>query len=356
MIEIIKELNIEVSKPNVFQAVVAKQYDMNTRFIKATFVDNGDKITIPQSETLRVIINALRPDGIAKGFDGEINDDGTVTVPLHSWMLEQVGTVVCDISVIDMATDDNKKLTTTSFTLIVEKAAWGGDGTTSDPQYDVLVEMINICSSALPMAEEAIRRAEGVKGVYVGSGDMPDEYVVQIDPDGDAVLIDTELDEESGNPIANSTVAKEFSKVRAEMDGQGENIMTNFTLFKQGFGAQIYFSEPNGSHKQLISNPEYQIDGIGDYHLFAFCIEDITKAPSDFAATLLVPVCMRYSDGVDFGTASMRVYTVGTGVTDIKFTAEFSSNKITIKDFTAENDNEQMFATRLGITGIWAIV
>lgn len=142
MIEIIKELNIEVSKPNVFQAVVAKQYDMNTRFIKATFVDSGDKIYIDPNATVSVVINAVRPDGVAKGFEGKVNDDGTVTVPLHSWMLELDGTVVCDISVIDTETNDNKKLTTTSFTLVVEKAAYGGDDITSDPQYDILLELI----------------------------------------------------------------------------------------------------------------------------------------------------------------------------------------------------------------------
>ena len=142
MIEIVKELNIEVSKPNIFQAVVAKQYDMNTRFIKATFVDGADKILINPLATLTVVINAERPDGTSKGFDGVVNEDGTVTVPLHSWMLELAGTVVCDISVINTATDNNKKLTTTSFTLLVEKAAYGGDDLTTDPQYDILVELI----------------------------------------------------------------------------------------------------------------------------------------------------------------------------------------------------------------------
>ena len=126
----------------MFQAVVAKQYDMNTRFIKATFVDNGDKIYIDPNATVKVVINALRPDGEANGFDGEVNQDGTVTVPLHSWMLELVGTVTCDISVIDTEADDNKKLTTTSFTLLVEKAAFGGEDIADDPQYDVLVDLL----------------------------------------------------------------------------------------------------------------------------------------------------------------------------------------------------------------------
>jgi hypothetical protein len=166
MIEIIKELNIEVSKPNVFQAVVAKQYDMNTRFIKATFVDGGNKIYIDPEATVKVVINALRPDGESKGFDGEVNHDGTVTVPLHSWMLELVGNVICDISVIDTETDDNKKLTTTSFTLLVEKAAYGGSDVTNDPQYDVLVQLLETCSEAGAVAEEALQKSKEANSKY----------------------------------------------------------------------------------------------------------------------------------------------------------------------------------------------
>ena len=140
MIKIIKELNIEVTKPNVFQAIVAKQYDMNTRFLKVTLMDCGTRIDVPATSS--VVINAERKDGQANGFNGEINEDGTVTVPLHSWMLELEGTVICDISVINTETDDKKKLTTTSFTLLVEKAAYGGDDITTDPQHDVLLELI----------------------------------------------------------------------------------------------------------------------------------------------------------------------------------------------------------------------
>lgn len=161
MIEIIKELKIEVSKPNIFQAIVAKQYDMNTRFIKATLVDGSDVIYIPNDpdRSVKVVINAERPDGQSKGFDGEVNDDGTVTVPLHSWMLELEGTVICDISVIDTEADDNKKLTTTSFTLLVEKAAYGGGDVTNDPQYDVLVTLLETCQDASAAAEEALNKS-----------------------------------------------------------------------------------------------------------------------------------------------------------------------------------------------------
>lgn len=168
MIEIIKELSIEVSKPNIFQAVVAKQYDMNTRFIKATLVDGADVIYIPKDidGSVKVVINAERPDGQSKGFDGSVNEDGTVTVPLHSWMLELEGTVICDISIIDTEADDNKKLTTTAFTLLVEKAAYGGTDVTNDPQYDVLVQLLETCSTASTVAQEALDKSNEANAKY----------------------------------------------------------------------------------------------------------------------------------------------------------------------------------------------
>jgi hypothetical protein len=163
VVQIIKELTVDVTKPNVFQAVVAKQYDMNTRFLKVTFADCGNKIEIPLADTNKVVINAERNDGQSKGFEGSINDDGTVTVPLHSWMLELDGTVICDISVI-CGTD--KKLTTTSFTLIVEKAAFGGSDITSDPQFDVLVQLLETCNTASVAAEEALQKSMEANSKY----------------------------------------------------------------------------------------------------------------------------------------------------------------------------------------------
>lgn len=44
-----------------------------------------------------------------------------------------------------------------------------------------------VADEALHAAEDAAARAESVKGVFVGSGEMPDGYAVQIDPNGAAV-------------------------------------------------------------------------------------------------------------------------------------------------------------------------
>jgi hypothetical protein len=274
----------------VFQAVVAKQYDMNTRFIKATFVDNGDKIYIDPEATVKVVINALRPDGESKAFDGEVNQDGTVTVPLHSWMLELVGTVTCDISAIDTETDDNKKLTTTSFTLLVEKAAYGGDDVTNDPQYDVLVQLLETCSEAGAVAEdalqksnEAIERAKSVKGIYIGSGDMPEGYSVQIDDSGAVFEMDTELNAESMNPVTNAAVTKamatateEIGKRFAEHQTAIEEMGTKFAPMGFGLGTDCVWIDwnngtENGFYRGTANSPDgyawygYAIKSTGDY-------------------------------------------------------------------------------------------
>lgn len=191
MIQIIKELNIEVTKPNIFQALVAKQYDMNTRFLKVTLMDCGTRIDVPYIETAKVVINAERKDGQSKGFEGTINEDGTVTVPLHSWMLELDGTVICDISVIDTATDDNKKLTTTSFTLIVEKAAFGGEDITNDPQFDVLVSLME----AATVAQEALDKSNEANSKYDACVEATENANAVVNKLGDYVKTFQDLEE-----------------------------------------------------------------------------------------------------------------------------------------------------------------
>lgn len=135
---VIKPITVEVSKPNLFQAIAAKQDDSNSRFLKVTFVNEGE--TIPVLTTSKVTINAKRSDGQANSFFGEVNDDGTATVPLHSWMLELPGIVNCDTSILD---SEDRKLTSTTFNLLVEEAAFSDGDISNDPQTDVLNELLD---------------------------------------------------------------------------------------------------------------------------------------------------------------------------------------------------------------------
>ncbi len=137
MAKIIQEINLEVAKPNLFQAIVAKQNDYGSRFLKVTFVNNGEKINI--DSTLTATINAERPDGLSKRFEAVVENDGTVTAPLTGWMLELQGIVNCDISIM---TADGR-LTTTDFSINVNEAACSDEDISDDENTDVLTDLIN---------------------------------------------------------------------------------------------------------------------------------------------------------------------------------------------------------------------
>lgn len=135
MAQIIREMRVDVSQPNVFQAIVAKQLDCNSRFLKITLVDFGVKIEVP--ETAKVTINANRPDGKSQSFVGVANNDGTITVPLAQWMLEVAGELKCDVSVIN--TIDNKRLTSTDFFVNVQEAANKSTDISENPDGEIRV-------------------------------------------------------------------------------------------------------------------------------------------------------------------------------------------------------------------------
>lgn len=154
MAQITKEIVVDVAKKNLFQAIVAKQNDNNSRFLKVTLCNEGVKIEIPSSAT--AIINAERADSSSKAFAGTVNADGTVTVPLTNWMLGLDDVVRCSISVIG---SDEQKLTSTSFSIDVEAAEYEGSDITEDENYDILITLISDVSDAKLACETATTAA-----------------------------------------------------------------------------------------------------------------------------------------------------------------------------------------------------
>ena len=116
MNQIVKSIVIDVAKKNKIQKIIAKQKDNKTRFVNATITNEGKQIIVNSNAI--VCVNGLREDGERKSFQGEVNENGTVTVPITYWMLELEGLVECDISIMGV---DEEMLTTTSFKISVEK-------------------------------------------------------------------------------------------------------------------------------------------------------------------------------------------------------------------------------------------
>ena len=148
MAEIIKSIEVDVAKKNTFKAIVAKQGDKITRFLKVQLLNEGEKIVVGSSAL--VSINAERSDTLSKAFKGEVNEDGTVTVPLTYWMLELDGQTNCSISIYE----NDGKLTSCSFAVLVEHAEVLGDDICGDDSYDLLLSLNNTVQNG--EAERAI--------------------------------------------------------------------------------------------------------------------------------------------------------------------------------------------------------
>ena len=138
MATILKELTVDVAQLNRFAAVVAKQYDKQSRFLKIHLTNESTPITVAAGTT--VTINARRADGAGASFYGSVNNDGSVNVPITYWMLELDDIVECDISLIS---DNNEvMLTSTLFQIEVQRAAVGTDEIEEDEDYPILLQLL----------------------------------------------------------------------------------------------------------------------------------------------------------------------------------------------------------------------
>ncbi len=157
MAVITREITLDVSRANVFHAVIAKQHDANSRFLKATIADLGVKISVPMGAV--VMLNATRSDKQKHAFLGDVNADGTVTVPLTSWLLELDGKAICDISIV---AEDGSRLTTMKFALEIEPASCANSDVAEDENYDLLISLLSDVSES--KAQEISRvRSEQVR-------------------------------------------------------------------------------------------------------------------------------------------------------------------------------------------------
>lgn len=174
MIKIIKPISIDVAKENIFKPIVAKQTDYDSRFLKVRLTNEGEQIDIKPTSV--VAINARRENDEAKAFLGEVNEDGTVTVPITNWMLEMNGQLKCDISVINT---EQRKLSTTAFTISVEAAAYDGD-ISEDEKYDILVNLIAEVKSLEEELEVKLANGE-FKGEKGDKGDAGSIKFIVVD-------------------------------------------------------------------------------------------------------------------------------------------------------------------------------
>lgn len=136
--KVISDITLDVAGGvNRYTTVRAKQGDNLTRLIHAKITNGGKEF--PISNTSKVLINFKRYDNETKSFDGEIDGDGTLMLPLPYWALEIPYTVTCDVSIIE---EDTRKLTTFNFYIEVEAASVSDDDVQADDETSFLLQLI----------------------------------------------------------------------------------------------------------------------------------------------------------------------------------------------------------------------
>lgn len=264
MAEIIKKINVDVSKKNTFQAIVAKQGDTNSRFLQVQLVSEGESINIDLSSS--VLINALRSDDRSDSFLGSVNPDGTVKVPLTPWMLEIDGLMTCSISVID---SQGRRLTSTSFAIEVQFAENTSGEINEDENYDILISLLadvsstkedtikatNNANSAATNANTAAASANQAVEDYNSSKEAIDQSVANVNTLNLTASADA-------NKATQAKVAAESAAARAEasednMNGKVEQIENKIALK----GDNLFFNEDDGK-LYLMSDGEIIGDGV----------------------------------------------------------------------------------------------
>lgn len=122
MVAITTYLEVDVARENLFPKLQAKQGDTGSRYLRVQLLN--ERLPFAVNASAVVSINAKKLDGSRDRFDGTVNEDGTVTVPLDEWMLEEEGTVICDVTVSE---SDENRLTTMTFCIEVQGACYAGD-------------------------------------------------------------------------------------------------------------------------------------------------------------------------------------------------------------------------------------
>ena len=275
MVQIIKKISLEVSKPNLIQAIVAKQYDNNSRFLQVTLIHEGKKIEIAPTST--ILINAKRNDGTEKPFAGEANNDGTATVPLTYWMLELEGEVWCDVSVIDT---EGRKLTSTNFELLVEKASCSNSDITEDENYDVLIKLIEDVNKAKPDRAYKPTSENAQSGVAVAEALSDVANAIKNTVSGNPIVID------DASPIEHTLDVK---------------VSANETVYVRGKNL-IPFNNKAYNNGRYKAGQTYQMSGVN----FTINEDGSVTLKGTSTAPVVIPLiaCTEYKTGIHTVTLS----------------------------------------------------
>lgn len=121
MIEASINIQLDTVLRNRTRIFYGVQNDTGARFINAKIAVMGNALKITGGIPS---INFRRQDGESASYEGSVNADGSVKVPVTQWALDVPGEVTCSVSV----RSGEKKLTTTEFFIMAQAEVNGSGG------------------------------------------------------------------------------------------------------------------------------------------------------------------------------------------------------------------------------------
>ncbi len=95
----VQKIALDIIRSNKCKVIRSKQGDCLTRFAEITVTKEGEVVFVPNNIT--VLVNVKRADDAQRIYVGSVNDNGTVQIPINTWMNEVAGIGQLDISLLD---------------------------------------------------------------------------------------------------------------------------------------------------------------------------------------------------------------------------------------------------------------
>lgn len=194
----IHRISLDIHDTGSQVSISAKKGD-KYRSLHITLTENGKPYKI--AEGCYACFEAKKPDDNYIHNACEIKGN-TIIYNFTTQTTAVEGTVDCEITLYDSERCENK-ITSPRFSLEVEDTIYNGEEIVSSPEADALKGLIGETNELIGTVEKKLENGDfigeqgiqgiqgkpGVSGVYVGSGEMPEGYNVQIDLNGKVLTL-----------------------------------------------------------------------------------------------------------------------------------------------------------------------
>lgn len=133
---------------------------------------------------MRAVFAGKKADGTMLYNDCLIENQSVIRYDFTEQTTSVIGTVNCQIRVY---MEDGKLLTSPSLTIVVYENVFSDETIESSNEYNALNQLVEEANTLIFEVNQKLENGDfiGKSGVYVGSGEMPENANVQIDPLGD---------------------------------------------------------------------------------------------------------------------------------------------------------------------------